>query len=121
MSDDVIRLTGLRVHGYHGVLPEERASGQPFVVDVELRTGFDAAAASDDLADTIDYGSVAQAVAAVVSGPPRDLIETVAQEIADAVLADPRVRSVRVVLHKPEAPIPLPFADVAVEIERRRS
>jgi dihydroneopterin aldolase len=121
MSSDVIRLTGLRFHGHHGVFPEERENGQPFIVDLELRTSIAVAAASDDLADTIDYGAVAATVERIVTGPPRDLIETVTAEIADAVLADPRVASVKVSLHKPEAPIPLPFDDVVIEIERSRA
>jgi dihydroneopterin aldolase len=121
VTDDLIVLTGLRLHGHHGVFPAEREHGQPFVIDLELRTDFSAAAATDDLADTIDYGAVAQAVADVVTGEPRDLIETVVSDIADAVLKDERVRSVRVTLHKPEAPIPLPFDDVAVVVERARA
>lgn len=118
---DVIRLTGLALHGYHGVFPEERENGQPFVVDLEVRTDIRAAAASDHLTDTIDYGAIAQAVADVVTGEPRQLIEAVAEHIADVILRDERVISVKVTLHKPQAPIPLPFDDVAIEIERHRS
>jgi dihydroneopterin aldolase len=118
---DVIRLTGLTVHGYHGVFPEEREKGQPFVVDLEVRTDIGPAAASDALADTIDYGALAQAVTDVVAGEPRDLIETVAEHIAEVVLRDERIESVKVTLHKPHAPIPLPFSDVAIEIERGRA
>jgi 7,8-dihydroneopterin aldolase/epimerase/oxygenase len=121
MSNYVIALTGLRVRGYHGVLAHEREEGQEFVVDLELRTDTRAAATSDALADTIDYGAVAQAVAAVVAGEPVDLIETLAQRIADVVLIDPRVESVTVVLHKPKAPIPLTFDDVSLRIERSRA
>jgi dihydroneopterin aldolase len=117
---DVIRLTGLTVHGYHGVFPEERENGQPFVVDLEVRTDVRAASASDDLADTIDYGALAQSVADVVAGEPRDLIETVAERIAEVVLRDERIETVKVTLHKPSAPIPLTFTDVAVELERSR-
>jgi dihydroneopterin aldolase len=117
---DVIRLTGLTIHGYHGVFPEERENGQPFVVDLEVRTDIRAAAASDALSDTIDYGALAQAAADVVSGEPRDLIETVAEHIAEVVLRDERIDSVQVTLHKPNAPIPLTFSDVAIVIERHR-
>jgi dihydroneopterin aldolase len=119
-SSDRIRLSGLRFHGYHGVFDHERANGQPFVVDLELRTDLSRAAATDDLAETIDYGVVASQVEAVVTGEPVQLIETVAQRIADAVLADPRIVGVLVTLHKPEAPIEQPFDNVAVVIERRR-
>lgn len=121
MASDVIALAGLRAHGYHGVLAHEKAEGQVFVVDLELRTDTRAAAASDDLADTIDYGTLALAVVAVIQGEPVDLIETLAQRIADVVLIDLRVESVCVVLHKPQAPIPFAFDDVAVTIERTRS
>jgi dihydroneopterin aldolase len=79
-----------------------------------------AAAASDDLADTLDYGALAQQAAAVVAGPPRNLIETVAGEIADGVMADERVHAVEVVVHKPSAPIRLQFDDVAVVARRSR-
>ena len=79
------------------------------------------AAASDDLADTLNYGELARAAAAIVAGPPADLIETVAGRIADAVLTDTRVRAVEVTLHKPQAPIPLEFADVAVVVHRTRT
>ena len=81
----------------------------------------DAAAASDDLADTLDYGALAQRRADVVAGPPRNLIETVAAEIAEGVMADERVHAVEVVVHKPDAPIPLTFADVAVVARRSRA
>lgn len=118
---DVIRLAGLTVHGHHGVFPEERENGQPFVVDLEVEIDTRRAAASDDLADTIDYGALAQGVADVVGGAPQQLIETVAEQIADGVLRDGRITRVRVTLHKPQAPIPLTFRDVCVDIERMRA
>ena len=80
----------------------------------------DTAAASDDLADTLDYGALAQRAADVVAGPPRNLIETVAGEIAEGVMTDERVHAVEVVVHKPSAPIPLTFDDVAVVARRSR-
>ena len=79
-----------------------------------------AAAASDDLADTLDYGALAQRAADIVGGPARNLIETVAGEIADGVMSDERVHAVEVVVHKPAAPIPLNFSDVAVVARRSR-
>lgn len=117
---DRIELRGLRVLGHHGVFDHERRDGQEFLVDLVVSLDLAPAAASDALADTVNYGELAAAAAAVVSGPPRDLIETVAAEIADAVLADPRVRAVEVTVHKPSAPIPLTFADVAVVVRRTR-
>jgi dihydroneopterin aldolase len=117
---DRITLRGLVVRGYHGVFDHERTDGQDFVVDVVLDVDTSSAARSDDLADTVDYGAVAAAVAAVVSGEPVNLIETLAGRIATACLADVRVTSVEVTVHKPNAPIPLTFNDVAVTITRER-
>ena len=119
-AGDRIELRGLRVRGHHGVFEHERTDGQDFVVDVTVWIDLAAAAASDDLADTLDYGALAQRTAAIVGGPPHDLIEAVAGRVADDVLTDPRVRSVEVTLHKPTAPIPLEFADVAVVLHRSR-
>ena len=117
---DVITLTGLRVFGHHGVFDHERRDGQDFVVDVALTLDTRPAAASDDVADTVHYGELAQALAAVVAGEPVDLLETLAARLADVCLADARVDRARVTVHKPHAPIPLTFADVAVTIERGR-
>ena len=120
-TDDHIVLRGLRVRGHHGVFDHERRDGQEFVVDVTAWLDLGPAAASDDLADTLDYGALAQRVAAIVAGPPADLIETVAARIADEVLTDARVTAAEVTLHKPQAPIPLEFADVAVVVHRDRT
>ena len=117
---DRITLTGLRVRGRHGVFEHERRDGQDFVVDITLWLDLRQAAATDDLAHTVHYGELAERAAAVVAGEPRDLIETVAAEIADAEMADDRVLAVEVTLHKPSAPIPLSFADVAVTVRRSR-
>lgn len=117
---DRIELRGLRVRGHHGVFGHERRDGQDFVVDITVWMDLAPAAASDDLADTLDYGALAQRAAAVVGGEPCDLIETVAARIADDVLTDERCHAVEVVLHKPQAPIPLEFADVAVVARRSR-
>ena len=117
---DRIQLRGLAVRGNHGVFEHERRDGQDFLVDVTVWLDLAAAAASDDLADTVDYGALAQLAAGIVGGPPRNLIETVAAEIADAVMVDERLHAVEVVLHKPDAPIPLTFADVAVVARRSR-
>jgi dihydroneopterin aldolase len=120
-TGDRIALRGLRVRGHHGVFDHERRDGQDFVVDVTAWLDLAAAAASDALADTLDYGALARRVAAVVGGPPADLVETVAARVADEVLTDARVTAVEVTLHKPQAPIPLEFADVAVVVHRARA
>ncbi|MCP9621520.1 Probable dihydroneopterin aldolase [Nocardia otitidiscaviarum] len=120
MSTDRIELRGLRVFAHHGVFDFEKRDGQEFVVDLTLWTDFSAAAKSDDIADTIHYGELADSVVRIVSGRPRDLIETVVSEVADAVMTDPRVHAVEVVLHKPAAPIPHSFEDVRVVTSRRR-
>ena len=118
---DRIELRGLRVRGRHGVYEHKRRDGQDFVVDIIVWMDLTAAARSDRLEDTLDYGALAQRAAAIVGGPPCDLIEAVAGRVADDVFADVRVQSVEVVLHKPQAPIPLEFADVAVVARRSRT
>ena len=104
--------------GHHGVFDHERRDGQDFVVDITLWLELSAAVASDDIADTVHYGQLAQLAAGIISGPPRDLIEAVAGEIADEVMRVYPVHAVEVTLHKPSAPIPLDFGDVAVTIRR---
>lgn len=120
MGADEITLTGLRVFGRHGVYDEERRVGQDFVVDVTLRLDTRPAAATDDVADTVHYGELAEQIAAIVGGEPVDLLETLAARIADQVLTAELVDTVRVTVHKPFAPIPLSFTDVSVTIERAR-
>ncbi|MGV0585694.1 dihydroneopterin aldolase [Mycobacteroides chelonae] len=117
---DRIELRGLKVFGYHGVFEHERRDGQEFSVDVTVWLDLDTAAATDQLTDTLDYGELAQRAAAIVSGPPRNLIESVAGAIADDVMTDARVHAVEAVVHKPDAPIPLTFSDVAVVARRSR-
>ncbi|WP_188241709.1 MULTISPECIES: dihydroneopterin aldolase [Microbacterium] len=117
---DEITLTGLRVFGRHGVYDQERRDGQDFVVDVTLRVDTRGAAASDDVADTVHYGEMAQQIAAIVAGEPVNLLETLAERIADHLIRLEPVDSARVTVHKPQAPIPLSFADVSVTIERTR-
>ncbi len=117
---DRIELRGLKVRGNHGVFEHERADGQNFVVDITVWIDLADAATSDDLADTFDYGVLAQRAATVVAGPARKLIETVAGEIAEDVMKDPRVHAVEVTVHKPQAPIPQTFDDVAVVARRSR-
>ena len=117
---DRIFIDGIRGFGHHGVFDSERRDGQEFVVDIELAVDTWAAAQSDALAATVDYGAVAVAVHEVIVGEPVDLIETLAERIAQACLAFEGARAVVVTVHKPSAPIPVPFADVRVRIERDR-
>jgi dihydroneopterin aldolase len=117
---DRVSLRGLKVWGHHGVFDHERADGQDFVIDVVLYFDTRPAARSDDLADTVNYAAVAQSVTTIVGGEPVNLIETLAGRIADACLDDSRVETVEVNVHKPHAPIPLPFDDVVVSIRRSR-
>ena len=118
MSTDSITLTGLRITAHHGVFDFERENGQEFVIDVTVWLDFRAAASGDDLARTIHYGELAVEVADAVRRDPVDLIETLAERIADVVLAHEAAERVRVTVHKPQAPIEIPFADVSVQIER---
>src|SRR5881409_65809 len=115
---DRITLTGLRVRGFHGVLPEERRDGQDFVVDAVLSLDTRPAAAGDDLALTVDYGDLADRLAAVVAGEPVDLLETLAARLAEVCLSHPEVFEVEVTVHKPAAPIAQSFADVSVTVVR---
>ncbi|MGI5188335.1 2-amino-4-hydroxy-6-hydroxymethyldihydropteridine diphosphokinase [Promicromonospora sp. CA-289599] len=119
-SLDQVQLTGVSARGYHGVLPSERQTGQEFRADVVLYLDTRPAAAGDDLAQTVSYADVAQDVHDVLAGEPVDLVETVAERIAAVVLARPQVEAVDVRVHKPQAPIPVPFADVEVAIRRDR-
>lgn len=117
---DEIHITGIRGHGHHGVLDFERRDGQDFIVDVILEIDIARAAASDDLAQTANYADVAAAVHAEIVGDPVDLIETLAERIAAACLAFAGCRRVTVTVHKPHAPIPVPFDDVMIRITRGR-
>jgi dihydroneopterin aldolase len=118
---DRITLTGLRVFGRHGVHEHERAQGQEFVVDAMIWLDLAPAAATDELSATLDYGALAQRAARIVGGQPCNLIETVAARIATEVLTDHRVHAVEITVHKPHAPLPLPFTDVSVTTRRCRS
>jgi dihydroneopterin aldolase len=118
---DQITLTGLTVHGHHGVFEHERREGQAFVIDVVLHLDTRPAAACDDLTRTVHYGELAGALAAVVRGEPVELIETLAARLATVALADERVRAADVTVHKPQAPIPEQFGDVSVTVRRVRA
>ena len=117
---DRITLTGLRVRGRHGVFEHERRDGQDFLLDATVWLDLSRAARSDDLNDTLHYGELAEMAAAVIAGPPYNLIEALAGKIADEVMSDVRVQAVDITIHKPSAPIPLTFADVSVTVRRSR-
>jgi dihydroneopterin aldolase/2-amino-4-hydroxy-6-hydroxymethyldihydropteridine diphosphokinase len=117
---DRIELRGLRVHGRHGVLDFERRDGQDFLIDAALSVDTRPAAATDDLSLTVDYGTLSERLAQIVAGEPVQLIETLAQRLAEACLAEPAVQRVRITVHKPHAPISRPFSDVVVTITRDR-
>ncbi|MDO4244122.1 MAG: dihydroneopterin aldolase, partial [Actinomyces sp.] len=120
-TTDRIRLTGLSARGYHGALPFERTEGQLFVADVTLdlgERGTAVAAVTDTLTDAVDYGQVARAVVSVIEGEPVNLLETLAERISEAALGFPRVVSVEVSVHKPQAPLDIAFDDVIVSISR---
>jgi len=117
---DRIELRGLRVAGTHGVLPEERGRPQPFELDVDLEVDTRAAAGSDDLADTADYGAALAAVVRVVTGTSYRLLEALADAVARAVLEDPAVRGVTVAVRKLRPPVPHDLASAGVRVTRRR-
>lgn len=117
---DRVALRGLKARGYHGVFQHEREEGQTFIVDLTLGLDIRPAAADDDLAKTVHYGTVAEEVVGIVEGEPVNLIETLAERIAQACLQHEGVQEVEVSVHKPSAPITVPFDDVTVTITRSR-
>jgi len=120
LTTDRISLLGLRAFGRHGVLDRERREGQEFVVDAVLWLDTRAAAAADNLSLTVDYGALAARLAAIVSGEPVALIETLADRLAAACLSESgkAVREVEITVHKPQAPVSVPVGDVTVTIRR---
>ncbi len=120
-GSDVISLVGLRKYGYHGVLAREREQGQDFVVDAEIELDLGPAARSDDVADSVHYGELATALAAVVAGAPVNLLETLAERLIDTCLSFPLATAATVTVHKPNAPITETFSDVSVRIRRTRA
>lgn len=116
---DRIELTGLECFGYHGVFEEEKKTGQPFIVDITC--WLDTAGIEDDLSRTVNYAELADVAADIVEGPSRDLIETVAEEVAENAMQRFEIlHAIEVTIHKPKAPIPRTFADVAVVARRSR-
>jgi len=117
---DELSVLGIECYAHHGVLDFERRDGQIFIVDLVLGVDSGPAAVSDDLHDTVDYGSLVAKVVAAVESDPVDLIETLAQRIADVCLFDHRVEWTKVTVHKPDAPIDATYSDVALTITRKR-
>jgi dihydroneopterin aldolase len=117
-GQDELAITGLECFAHHGVFDFERREGQLFVIDLVLGLDTAPAAAADDLRQTVDYGSLVGAVKAAAERDPVDLIETLAQRIADVCLLERRVEWVRVTVHKPNAPIDATYSDVALTITR---
>lgn len=115
---DVIHLRGLEFYAYHGALPEEQVLGQKFIIDMDLYTDLSRAGISDQVKDTIHYGEVYQVIETCVRGDKYQLIEFLAEKIAQTVLGQFACTSVRVEVHKPQAPIAGIFRDVSVEIWR---
>ena len=118
---DRIEIRGLRARGRHGVFEEERRHGQPFVVDVTLERDLSGPAVSDSLGETVDYGTLAQQISEAITSTRFDLIEALAGHIADLCLTDPSVDAVEVRVAKPEVPISVELAEVAVVLRRERS
>jgi 7,8-dihydroneopterin aldolase/epimerase/oxygenase len=118
---DRISLTGITAFGHHGVFDSERQQGQRFIVDVTCVLDLSSAASNDDLGQTIDYGALAQAVAADVERDPLNLIEALADRIALTCLRYGAIQCVEVTVHKPQAPMPVDVADVAVTLTRSRT
>ena len=118
---DRIALRGLRAHARHGVYAVEREQGQIFRADAVLEIDTAPAAATDDLTRTVNYADLAQRLHAVLAGEPVDLLETLAQRLADVCLAYDRVEAVEITVHKPDADLGVPFDDVTVTIRRTRA
>ena len=120
LPSDRLSVLGLEAWGHHGVLEHERRDGQVFRVDLTLGVDTRPAASSDRLHDTVDYGTLGMRVREAIENDPVDLIETLAQRIADLCLEDERVAWTNVTVHKPDAPIEATFSDVALTITRSR-
>jgi dihydroneopterin aldolase / 2-amino-4-hydroxy-6-hydroxymethyldihydropteridine diphosphokinase len=119
MTDHIV-LQGISARGFHGVLDHEKADGQDFIVDVALEVDLRRAGGSDLLDHTVSYAEVAADIVALITGPSLDLIEALADQIAATALKRPLVQAVQVTVHKPQAPVGVPFGDVQVVVERRR-
>jgi 7,8-dihydroneopterin aldolase/epimerase/oxygenase len=119
-TPDRIALKGLRAQGHHGVYAFERERGQTFRCDAVLELDTSAAAAGDDLRKTVNYADLARELYAVLAGDPVNLLEALAQRLADVCLANPLVDAVEITVHKPQAELGVPFDDVTVSIRRQK-
>jgi dihydroneopterin aldolase len=115
---DRIELRGLRVTATHGVLPEEQTRAQPFELDLDIVADLRTAGSTDALDDTVDYGAVAEAAAAVVGNEQHALLERVAERVAEEVLRHQRVRAVTVTIRKLRPPVPVDLTSAAVRVTR---
>jgi dihydroneopterin aldolase len=115
---DRIELKGLRAVGIHGALPEEQVRAQPFEIDLELHVDLRAAGQSDDLADTVDYGALAESIERIVTRERFQLLERLAERIADEVRHDQRIDAVAVTVRKLRPPVAVDLASAAVTIIR---
>ena len=115
---DCITLTGLKFTACHGCLDFERFQSQPFIVDTQLYLNLQPAGQSDDLTKTVNYAAVYDTIKSIINGTPQNLIETLAEQVADQLLKDYPLKKITVTIHKPQAPLPGPFADVSVTITR---
>jgi dihydroneopterin aldolase len=120
MAKDKISITGIKAFGFHGVLDHERKNGQDFIADIEFTYKTDKATKTDDIKFAIDYGLVAQLVKSLIEGKPQNLIEKLADDIAKTLLKSFKIDAVKVVLHKPHAPVDMKFSDISVSVERKK-
>lgn len=118
---DKIRVTGIEGLGYHGLYDSEREIGQPFVVDVVLKLDLEKAGKTDEIQYTVDYNDIAQLIYNEIVGPPMKLLETMAEKICQKIFAAYHpIEEIEVTVHKPRAPISVPFGDVSITIKRER-
>lgn len=115
---DTITLTGIRIEAAHGVLAKEKQYPQTFIVDATLHLNLSKAGLSDKLSDTVDYGQIARRIVSTVKSEQVNLLEHLANKIATAILLTPAIEAVDVTIHKPQAPLVVPFSDVSVSIHR---
>jgi len=118
---DKIKVTGIEGLGYHGLYDSEREIGQPFVVDVVLKLDLEKAGKTDEIQYTVDYNDIAQLIYNEIVGPPMKLLETMAEKICQKIFAAySPIEEIEVTVHKPRAPISVPFGDVSITIKRER-
>ena len=118
---DTIFITGLVIHARHGVMDHETEVGQRFVIDLELFTDLSESSRTDRLVDTVSYSNVVATATAAFKNTNYKLLERAAGAVADSILAAfSRIRSVKVTVHKPHAPIAAIFDDVGVALTRSR-